>query len=213
MSKKLVIEAGLIVGLLTISGSVLAQNTNPVSINNAGWTNVGVGPLSVSALGPEWPGVSLVQSATSSCAGLSTSIQGEPLRDRRFFGEATAVCAKSAAAVASVIVTTPDFGSSTGNVSNKDAQLAPLGVYQVSIGATAQSLAALIGASIPSGARVVYIEPEGGDIRFRDDGTAPTASVGLRIYNGVAWPYIGNLSAQQLIAVTGSVTVNLAFYQ
>jgi len=113
-----------------------------------------------------------------------------------------------------VIVTAPDAGTG-GSVTSKDAQLVPCGYFSVSVGASAQTLSALIGASLPSGARLVYIEPESGDIRFRDDGTAPTASTGIRVYSGVAWPYNGNLSSIELIAVSAVTvaTVNLAFYQ
>ena len=94
-----------------------------------------------------------------------------------------------------------------------DAVQTPKGFYQnTALAGVASTLATLINTTVPSGSRLVWIQPEGGDIRMRDDGTSPTAAVGYRIFNGTSWPYIGSLSAIKLISVTGTVTVNLIFY-
>jgi hypothetical protein len=110
-----------------------------------------------------------------------------------------------------------DWTTSAGTASapwvTKDANLTPLGYFQASVGASAISLATIAGGAIPANARLVYIQPENGDIRLRDDGAAPTAALGRRIYAAVDWPYFGNLAGAQLIAVTGSVTVDVTFYQ
>jgi hypothetical protein len=187
----------------------MTQFTNSVVIPANNWINLGTGQLSVSAHGPEWPLVALI---VSDAVPALPPPQGEVLRDRRFFNTSSNVWAIALAQATTVVVTAPDAGQG-GNVVTKDAQLVPSGCFQVSVGAAASTLAALSGAAIPANARVVHMQPEGADIRWRDDGTAPTAAVGSRIYAGTDYPYNGTLSAVQLIAVSGTVTVNLRFYQ
>jgi hypothetical protein len=92
-----------------------------------------------------------------------------------------------------------------------DAPQTPKGYYQASV-STVVDLATAIGASIPSGARGVWITPESAGIRFRDDGTDPTASVGQPVAPDQSWPYIGTLSALKLVAKAGTVTVNFLFF-
>lgn len=105
-------------------------------------------------------------------------------------------------------------GSISGNFGNgfsADANVTPFGYYQVSV-STAVTLASLSGGSLPAGARIVWILPEAGsNVRWRDDGTAPTASVGMPIVSQQAWPYEGSLAALQLVSQSGTATVNLWF--
>jgi hypothetical protein len=102
-----------------------------------------------------------------------------------------------------------------------EASLSPLGVAGVSVTATANTLVQLLtaagalGGAIPAGARIVYLQPRGGDIRYADGAQSPStgaAGLGIDIYDRVAWPYYGNLSAIKLVAVTGATPVTLAFY-
>jgi hypothetical protein len=85
--------------------------------------------------------------------------------------------------------------------------------FQVTVTNAAQTLSAL-GATIPSWAEFVFVTPETGAIRYRCDGTAPTAGVGQPIAQGQAWPVQGlpSLQAASLISQSGSnVTVSLEF--
>jgi predicted extracellular nuclease len=100
-------------------------------------------------------------------------------------------------------------GNPTAGVPTQDAALVGKGDVQASV-STVVTLAAAAGGSIPAGATSVYIQPEGGDIRMRRDGVDPTASVGLRIYDGTSFPITG-LTSVKLVAVAGTVTVNLQF--
>lgn len=85
----------------------MTQFTNSVALPNTHWINLGAGPLSVAALGPEWPLVALI---VSDAEPALPPLQGEPLRDRRFFGTTSEVWAIASGDATSVIVTAPDAG-------------------------------------------------------------------------------------------------------
>jgi len=109
-------------------------------------------------------------------------------------------------------------GSSSDPVFGTDAALVDLGDCQVLVTSTAQTFAQLLSAaSCPAiaSARLVYTQPEIGDVRFRSDGVAPTSAIGSRIYPGVDYPILSSpLTNVRLISISGvSVTVNLRFYQ
>lgn len=88
-------------------------------------------------------------------------------------------------------------------------KLVPLGYAQVTATSSAASLP-----SIPSGAQVAIISVETAGIRWRDDQTAPTASVGMPIAAGAApYEYWGNVSAFEIIAQTGSPVVDVSYYR
>lgn len=81
----------------------------------------------------------------------------------------------------------------------------PLGYQQYTSLASATNLA-----SIPANATNAVIAVEGAGIRWRDDGTAPTASVGMPVTNGQTFAYQGNLAAIQFIG-TGA-TINVTYF-
>ena len=68
-------------------------------------------------------------------------------------------------------------------------------------------------ASIPTGAKLAVVTPEVQPVRYRDDGTAPTASVGPLLYPGLVWSYSGALSAIQFIQTAASATIDVCFYK
>lgn len=69
--------------------------------------------------------------------------------------------------------------------------------------------------SIPSVANKAFVQPDNGDIRWRDDGTAPTATVGnyLPQLSTLTIESVKSLANFQMVAVTGTVNVNINFYQ
>lgn len=81
----------------------------------------------------------------------------------------------------------------------------PLGYQQVVNPAAAQGLP-----SIPPNATMALIAVESSAIRWRDDGTAPTASVGMPLAAGQEIQYSGNLAAFEFIGPTA--TVNVSYY-
>jgi hypothetical protein len=56
------------------------------------------------------------------------------------------------------------------------------------------------------------ITPETQAVRWRDDGVAPTASVGMPLAAGVTLQYDGNLKNIQFIEQTGSAKLNISYY-
>ncbi len=75
------------------------------------------------------------------------------------------------------------------------------------------SLAASTGLNIPAGTRLAIIIPETQGIRYRDDGVAPTASVGMPLAAGAVFQYTGNAMTQlRFIEQTASAKLNISYY-
>ena len=81
----------------------------------------------------------------------------------------------------------------------------PLGYVQI------VSPAAAVGITPPAGATMALISVSGATMRWRDDGTAPTASVGMPVAAGQEFQYSGNLSKIQVIG--SGATLDISFYQ
>jgi len=56
------------------------------------------------------------------------------------------------------------------------------------------------------------ITPLTGAVRWRDDGVAPTASVGLPLAAGVTLQYVGDLTKIQFINNGGTAELNISYY-
>ena len=56
------------------------------------------------------------------------------------------------------------------------------------------------------------ITPLTGNVRWRDDGTAPTASVGMPLAAGVTLQYDGNLKGIKFIDNGGTAELNISYY-
>lgn len=57
---------------------------------------------------------------------------------------------------------------------------------------------------------LIIAETQG--VRWRDDGTNPTASVGMPLAAGVPLQYDGDLSKIKFIEQTGSAKLNISYY-
>jgi hypothetical protein len=88
------------------------------------------------------------------------------------------------------------------------------GTYQ-QLGATnTASSASVTSGGIPPAATMAYLDAETAGVRFRDDGGAPSASVGSLIATGNPGIfYTGTLAALQFIAAAGSPLLNVSFYR
>lgn len=75
------------------------------------------------------------------------------------------------------------------------------------------SLSASTALTVPAQATMALISVEGAAIRYRDDGTAPTASVGMPVAVGQAFQYTGTLSAIRIIQQSASATINVIYYK
>ena len=83
----------------------------------------------------------------------------------------------------------------------------PLGYQQITSLATSTSL------TVPGGATAALITVSVASVRYRDDGTAPTASIGMPISpSGSPLLYQGTLSAIQFIQVTAGAVLDILYY-
>lgn len=60
--------------------------------------------------------------------------------------------------------------------------------------------------------RIAIITPEAQAVRWRDDGVAPTATVGMPLAAGVTLQYDGDLSQIQFIEQTSGAKLNITYY-
>lgn len=95
--------------------------------------------------------------------------------------------------------------------------ITPLGYCQFTASGTATTLAAASPTStttctVPVRTAWATICVETAAIRWRDDGTAPTTSVGMPVAAATCFYYNGLFSALSIIAQTGSPVVNVSFY-
>lgn len=85
--------------------------------------------------------------------------------------------------------------------------LKALGYQQV----TSLSSAATL--TVPAGSQRALIQATGQNVRWRDDGTNPTASVGMRITAGDTMDYdAGQLKVIAFIEEAASATLNVSYY-
>ena len=92
----------------------------------------------------------------------------------------------------------------------------PLGYCQISAAtlASATGLASCAG-GIPAGANTILMSADVANVRWRDDGTAPTGAIGMSLVFGqLPVTYNGTLSKLQFILNTGgSPILNVSFYK
>lgn len=74
------------------------------------------------------------------------------------------------------------------------------------------SLNAAAGLTPPANATVAVFCARTQDVNYRDDGTDPTASVGITLKVGVPFVYDGNLNAIKFFEATASAKLDVAYY-
>jgi len=74
------------------------------------------------------------------------------------------------------------------------------------------SLSSATGLTVPQGATLALIVPETQNVRWRDDGTNPTASVGMPIFVGASLSYDGDFNKIKFIEETASAKLNISYY-
>ena len=83
----------------------------------------------------------------------------------------------------------------------------PLGYQQYT------SLGTAIGLSnIPATATLAVIYVEAAAIRWRDDGTAPTSSIGMPVSAGQSFAHFGFLPNLQFIQSASGAIINVSYY-
>ena len=90
----------------------------------------------------------------------------------------------------------------------QNLRMVPKGFQQITLSGTASTL------TVPAGAQVALIRVETANARWRDDGTAPTTTVGMPLNSTDTFQleYWGTLSAIEFIAVSGSPVLNVSYY-
>jgi hypothetical protein len=87
----------------------------------------------------------------------------------------------------------------------------PLGYQQISPVPTGTTL------TVPNSARIAEICVETNSVRYRDDGTNPTTTVGMPVVPTSTVPYCfqysGNLVAITFIQVTSPATLDVSYYR
>ncbi len=77
---------------------------------------------------------------------------------------------------------------------------------------TISDLSSAVGITPPDGSLVALIQGETQNIRWRDDGTSPTAAIGmLHIANDILI-YSGDMTAIEFIETTASASLNVTYY-
>lgn len=106
------------------------------------------------------------------------------------------------------------YTSSGGGGGGAPYAATPKGYGQLALTTTA-ALISTVSGGIPSGATyaVITVEGTGPDTRWRDDGVAPTATVGMPLFAGQTWTFSGDLSTVQFVAVSGTPSINISFYE
>lgn len=74
------------------------------------------------------------------------------------------------------------------------------------------SVSSAAGLTPPQGATLALIVPETQAIRWRDDGTNPTASVGMPVAAGSYLSYDGDLNRIKFIEQSASAKINVSYY-
>lgn len=75
------------------------------------------------------------------------------------------------------------------------------------------TLAAATALTVPAGSTYAVVQNNGSQpVRYRDDGTDPTTTVGMRIPAGNTLTYDGNLAAIKFIREAAGVTLDVTYY-
>jgi hypothetical protein len=93
-----------------------------------------------------------------------------------------------------------------------------LGYAQYAAGSMASAISLntspAVGVALPAGTRFALITVEGAAIRYREDGTAPTAAIGQPMSpNAAPLMYSGALSAIQFIQQSAGAILNVSYYK
>ena len=67
--------------------------------------------------------------------------------------------------------------------------------------------------TVPAGTRLVILQPETKSVRWRDDGTNPTASIGMIMAANDVFIYTGEPSRLRFIEVEASAVLNVSYYK
>jgi hypothetical protein len=87
-----------------------------------------------------------------------------------------------------------------------DGTVEPAGYIQL-------SPSSVLGIGVGGDARTALIQALDQNVRYRDDGTDPTTTVGVRIHAGESIWYTGNLGSIRFIEENASAELNILVYK
>lgn len=87
-----------------------------------------------------------------------------------------------------------------------DAKLVPMGYQQIT------GLSTVKGLNPPQHARVALIQGLSQNVRWRDDGTVPSATVGMQLLATRDFLYTGDLVQIKFIEEAASAEINVSYY-
>ncbi len=96
---------------------------------------------------------------------------------------------------------------SVSAVADVGVRYAALGYQQIT------SLSAATALTVPTGATTAVIVAEAQAVRYRDDGTDPSASVGMPMAVAFVLTYTGPLSKIKFIEQTSGAKLNISYYK
>lgn len=86
-------------------------------------------------------------------------------------------------------------------------QLDALGYQQLT------SLSSAVGFTVPAGCVTINVQAETQNVRYRDDGTDPTSTVGMLLYAGAIIPIsAANFSSMKFIETSAGAKLNISCY-
>lgn len=98
--------------------------------------------------------------------------------------------------------------ATNGNFSSTiQGHLVPNGFQQIT------TVSAAVGLTVPDGTKLAMIQAESQNVRWRDDGTNPTAAIGMKLVANDILVYTGVMSAIKFIEETGSAKLNITYYK
>lgn len=74
------------------------------------------------------------------------------------------------------------------------------------------NLSSAVGLTVPSGSQYARIQSVTQAVRWRDDGTSPTATVGMHLSVDTDMWYDGDLNAIEFFEEAASAELNVSFY-
>lgn len=95
----------------------------------------------------------------------------------------------------------------TQAIADVGIRYAALGYQQIT------SLGAATALTVPTGATTAVITAEAQAVRYRDDATDPTSSVGMPVAVGVTLTYTGPLANIKFIEQTSGAKLNVSYYK
>ncbi len=92
------------------------------------------------------------------------------------------------------------------NVHVLAGKYSPLGYQQIT------DVSGSTGLTVPAGSRLALVSCENQNVRWRDDGTAPTSTVGMLLSSGSELSYSANLERINFIEIAGGAELNISYY-